>query len=69
MEAIEIEALHLPHIIDQPIATPIIPIATQPTLQILSTKAEISNNGPHCRARSEPDWPPKISCIWKTNLK
>jgi hypothetical protein len=69
MGATEIEILRLPNIYtNAPIAIPT-PIATHPTQQILSTKEETSSNGPHCKARSEPDWPPKTSCIWKTNWK
>jgi hypothetical protein len=58
MGATEIEILRLPNIYtnDPTIAIPT-PIATHPTLQILSTKEGTSSNGPHCKARSEPDLP------------
>jgi hypothetical protein len=44
-------------------------IATQLTLQISFIKAEINSNGPHCKARSEPEWQPRIFYIWKTSQK
>ena len=44
-------------------------IAIPPILQISFTKAEINNNGPHYKARLEPEWQPRTFYISKTSLK
>jgi hypothetical protein len=44
-------------------------IAIQPILQISFIKAEINNNGPHYKARSEPEWQLRTFYTSKTSLK
>jgi hypothetical protein len=44
-------------------------IAIPPILQISFIKAEINNNGPHYKARSEPEWQLRTFYTSKTSLK
>ena len=46
-----------------------ITIAILPILQISFIKAEINNNGPHYKARSEPEWQLRTFYTSKTSLK